>query len=79
MLAAYLDYPPDGAAKHMPCRQRSDHESLSFSLQLDRLVVLQLGDLLEASIHLVQSEEVELFNVVSCLQKLKLPQFLDEA
>ena len=70
MLAGYLNYPPDGASKHMPCRQWGNHKSLSFSLQLDRLVVLQLSDLLKAGIHFVQSEEVELLNVVSRLQKL---------
>ena len=41
---------------------------LSFSLQLDRLVVFQLGYLLEASVNLIQCEQVKFFNVVPCLQ-----------
>ena len=65
----YLDYPPDGAAKHVPRRQRGDHKSLPLPLQLDRLVVLELGDLLKAGVHFVQSEEVKLFNVMPCLQE----------
>ena len=56
----------------MPRRQRGDHKSLPLPLQLDRLVVLELGDLLEAGVHFVQSEEVKLFNVMTCLQKASI-------
>ena len=71
----YLNYPPDGAAKHMPRRQRGDHKSLPLPLQLDRLVVLELSDLLKAGVHFVQSEEVKLFNVMTCLQKASINRY----
>ena len=68
MSTAHLYNLPDGATKHVSRGQRSDHKSPSFSLQLDRLVVLELGDLLKAGVNFVQGEQVKLFNVVSCLQ-----------
>ena len=68
MSTAHLYNSPDGATKHVSRGQRSDHKSLPFSLQLDRLVVLELGDLLKAGVNFVQGEQVKLFNVVSCLQ-----------
>ena len=67
--APYLDYPPDGAAKHMPRRQRGDHKSLPLPLQLDRLVVFQLSDLLKAGVDFVQREQVKLLDVMPRLQK----------
>ena len=75
MSTAHLYNSPDGATKHVSRGQRSDHKSLPFSLQLDRLVVLELGDLLEAGVHFVQSEEVKLFNVMTCLQKASIYRY----
>ena len=41
---------------------------LSFSLQLDRLIVFQLGYLLETGVYFIQCEQVKFFNVMPCLQ-----------
>ena len=69
MSTAHLYNSPDGATKHVSRGQRSDHKSLPFSLQLDRLVVLELGDLLKAGVHFVQRKQVKLLDVMPRLKK----------
>ena len=69
IFLAVLDYPPDGATEHVACRQGGDDQTLAFPLQLDRLVVFQLGDLLKAGVHFVQRKQVKLLDVMPRLQK----------
>ena len=69
IFLAVLDYPPDGATEHVACRQGGDDQTLAFPLQLDRLVVFQLSDLLKAGVDFVQREQVKLLDVMPRLQK----------
>ena len=69
IFLAVLDDPPDGATEHVACRQGGDDQTLAFPLQLDRLVVFQLSDLLKAGVDFVQREQVKLLDVMPRLQK----------
>ena len=69
VLLPVLDDLPERAADHVTRGQRRDRQPLALALETDGLAVLQLRHLLEARVHLVQSEQVELFYVVSRLEK----------
>ena len=68
VLLPILDNLPDGPPDHVTRRQSCDSETLTLAPETDSLTVLHLGHLLEARVHLVQSEVVKLFNVVTSLQ-----------
>ena len=69
VLLPVLDDLPERAADHVTRGQRRDRQALALALQTDGLAVLQLRHLLEAGVYLVQGEQVELFYVVSRLEK----------
>ena len=69
VLLPVLDDLPERAADHVTRGQRRDRQPLALALQTDGLAVLQLRHLLETGVNLVQGEQVELFYVVSRLEK----------
>ena len=67
VLLPVLDNLPDGAPHHVARRQRGDGQPLALASQTDGLTVLHLGHLLETGVHLVQGEQIKLFNIVTGL------------